>query len=296
MKLKKGGRIIVNLSTPEIKNLPESIETDNKEVSQDTVLQTLLGSIIKQPSTKVTYETHIVLFNKHIQRDWGYVTFYLERKDDMYYLPHISTITTEDNSSDRIEEIVKERIVDERPSINIEQIEHIFQNEEELFVFINDKGLNSITSENQRWFISNELNEPYINETCRNLIKFEDKIYNAISTNSVAFYSSANAYICELKNDQYVNVNKTSDLIINESQPFVEHEIIGKTYMFSLEPLNADENNRKYVYPINHPEKHLLDEINKETYDTLKNTSFITFNEGKNKMLSLKSRDLFIEV
>ena len=69
MKSKKGGRIIINLSTPEIKNLPESIQKDGKEISKDTLTQTLLGSIIKPPSTNISYETHIVLFNKHIQRD-----------------------------------------------------------------------------------------------------------------------------------------------------------------------------------------------------------------------------------
>lgn len=296
MKLKKGGRIIVNLSTPEIKNLPESIEKDGKKDRQDTITQTLFGSILKQPSKELTYETHIVLFNKHIQRDWGYLTYYLERKDDIYYLPHISTITIDEDSSDKIEEIVKDRIVTEYPSINNNQVEQIFQNGEELFVFVNDKGLNSITSENQRWFISNDLKEPYINESCRNLMKFEDKIYIAINNDRVTFYSSANAYICELKDNQYRNVNKNQESIINEAHPFVEHDIIGKTYIFSLKPLNNDENVRKYVYPINYPEKHLLDEINKETYDTLKNSSFITFNEKNSKMLSLKSRNLFIEV
>ena len=47
MRSKKGGRIIINLSTPEIKNLPESIDKNSK----DTITQTLLGSIIKTPST-----------------------------------------------------------------------------------------------------------------------------------------------------------------------------------------------------------------------------------------------------
>lgn len=296
MKSKKGGRIIINLSTPEIKNLPESIQKDGKEISKDTLTQTLLGPIIKPPSTNISYETHIVLFNKHIQRDWGYLTFYLERKDDMYYLPHISTITIDENSSDKIEEIVKERLTQEYPSIDNDQVEQIFQNGEELFVFVNDKGLNSITSENQRLFISNELKEPYINESCRNLMKFEDNIYNAINSKNVTFYSSANAYICEAKDNQYKNINKSQGSVINEAHPFVEHDIIGKTYIFSLEPLNRDENVRKYVYPINYPEKHLLDEINKETYDTLKNSSFITFNQGNSKMVSLKSRNLFIEV
>lgn len=296
MKSKKGGRIVINLSTPEIKNLPESIQKDGTEISKDTLTQTLLGSIIKTPSTNVSYETHIVLFNKHIQRDWGYLTYYLERKDDMYYLPHISTITIDEDSSDKIEEIVKERIVTEYPSLNNNQVEQIFQNGKELFVFVNDKGLNGITSENQRWFISNELKEPYINESCRNLMKFEENIYNAINNDRITFYSSANAYICELKDNQYKNINKTQGSIINEAHPFVEHDIIGKTYIFSLEPLNKDENVRKYVHPINYPEKHLLDEINKETYDTLKNSSFITFNEGKRKLVSLKSRQLFIEV
>lgn len=296
MKSKKGGRIIINLSTPEIKNLPESIQKDGKEISKDTITQTLLGSIIKTPSTNISYETHIVLFNKHIQRDWGYLTYYLERKDDMYYLPHISTISIDENSSDKIEEIVKERLTQEYPSINNNQVEQIFQNDKELFVFVNDKGLNSIVSENQRWFISNDLKEPYINESCRNLMKFEENIYNAINSNLVTFYSSASAYICELKDDQYKNLNKNLDSNVNEAHPFVEHDIIGKTYIFSLEPLNDDENVRKYIYPINHPEKHLLDEINKETYDTLKNSSFITFNERNSKMMSLKSRDLFIEV
>lgn len=296
MKSKKGGRIVINLSTPEIKNLPESIQKDGTEISKDTLTQTLLGSIINPPSTNVSYETHIVLFNKHIQRDWGYLTYYLERKDDMYYLPHISTITIDEDSSDKIEEIVKERIVTEYPSLNNNQVEQIFQNGKELFVFVNDKGLNGITSENQRWFISNELKEPYINESCRNLMKFEENIYNAINNDRITFYSSANAYICELKDNQYKNINKTQGSIINEAHPFVEHDIIGKTYIFSLEPLNKDENVRKYVHPINYPEKHLLDEINKETYDTLKNSSFITFNEGKLKLVSLKSRQLFIEV
>lgn len=296
MKSKKGGRIVINLSTPEIKNLPESIQKDGTEISKDTLTQTLLGSIIKTPSTNVSYETHIVLFNKHIQRDWGYLTYYLERKDDMYYLPHISTITIDEDSSDKIEEIVKERIVTEYPSLNNNQVEQIFQNGKELFVFVNDKGLNGITSENQRWFISNELKEPYINESCRNLMKFEENIYNAINNDRITFYSSANAYICELKDNQYKNINKTQGSIINEAHPFVEHDIIGKTYIFSLEPLNKDENVRKYVHPINYPEKHLLDKINKETYDTLKNSSFITFNEGKRKLVSLKSRQLFIEV
>lgn len=292
MRSKKGGRIIINLSTPEIKNLPESIDKNSK----DTFTQTLLGSIIKTPSTSVSYETHIVLFNKHIQRDWGYLTYYLERKDDIYYLPHISTITIDEGSSDKIEEIVKERVVTEYPSINNNQVEQIFQNGEELFVFVNDKGLNSITSENQRWFISNDLKEPYVNESCRNLMKFEENIYNTINDDIVTFYSSANAYICEAKDNQYKNINKSQGSVINEAHPFVEHDIIGKTYIFSLEPLNKDENVRKYVYPINYPEKHLLDEINKETYDTLKNASFITFNEGNSKMVSLKSRNLFIEV
>jgi len=296
MKSKKGGRIIIDLSTPEIKSLPESIQKDGTEIRKDTLTQTLFGSIVKTPSVNVSYETHIVLFNKHSQRDWGYLTYYLERKDDIYYLPHISTITIDEASSNKIEEIVKERIATEYPAINNNQIEHIFQNGEELFVFINDKGLNSIASENQRWFISKELNEPYINESCRNFMKFEDKIYNAINNDLVTFYSSANAYICELEDKLYKNVNKKQDSIINEAHPFVEHDIIGKTYIFSLEPLNNDENVRKYIYPINHPEKHLLDEINKETYDTLKNSSFITFNERNNKMISLKSRNLFIEV
>lgn len=296
MKVKKGGRIVVNLSTPEIKNLPESMENDGKEVSQNTIAQTLLGPIIKAPTKNVSYETHVVLFNKHIQRDWGYLTFYLERKEDVYYLPHISTITIDDNSIEKIEDIVKERVTLEYPSINMNQIEQIFKNEGELFVFINDEGLNSITSENQRWFNSNELKEPYINESCRNLMKFEEQVYNSLNEKGVAFYSSGNAYICELKDTQYENAIKKGDLIVNENHPFVEHNIIGKTYMFSIEPLNKDENIRKYVYPINYPEIHSLDDINEETYNTLKNSSFITFKEGKNKMISLKSRHLFIEV
>ena len=229
--------IIINLSTPEIKNLPESIDKNSK----DTITQTLLGSIIKTPSTNVSYETHIVLFNKHIQRDWGYLTYYLERKDDIYYLPHISTITIDKGSSDKIEEIVKERVVAEYPSINNNQVEQIFQNGEELFVFVNDKGLNSITSDNQRWFISNDLKEPYVNETCRNLMKFEENIYNAINDDLVTFYSSASAYICEVEDNQYKNLNKNSDSNINEAHQFVEHDNIGKTYIFSMKQLNKDK-------------------------------------------------------
>ena len=60
-------------------------------------------------------------------------------------MPHISTITIDEGSSDKIEEIVKERVVAEYPSINNNQVEQIFQNGEELFVFVNDKGLNSIS-------------------------------------------------------------------------------------------------------------------------------------------------------
>ena len=293
---KKGGRIIINLSTPEIKNLPESISKDGEEIHQESIIQNFLGSIIKQQANEVSYETHIVLFNKHTQREWGYLTFYLERKEDTYYLPHIKTITVNNDSDNKIDEIIKERIVTEYPSINANQIEQIFQNDNELFVFINDMSLNSITSDNQRWFISNELNEPYINETCRNLMKFETKIYNELSDVRVTYYSSGNAYICKLNGNQYENVIKTGESIINENQPFIEHEIIGKTYIFSIEPLNNNNQIRKYVYPKNHPETHLLDKINKETYETLKNTSFIVFNENNNKMISLKSRNLFIEL
>lgn len=290
MKSKKGGRIIINLSTPEIHNLPESMNDSAAAASTDSIIDNLLGSIVNK--TEETYTIHLVLFNCFKQRDWGYLKFYLEKHDDMYFLPSIKTTLTIDNN---VDDTIKKLIIDRHKQINSHQIKDIFQDKDNLYAFIDDNRENSMASENQRWFISSEMNESYVHETCRNMMNYESIIYNALSDATTRIYSSSYAYICTLENQQYINVEK-SDANRNEDHPITEHNVIGRTHIFSTTLLTGINNNaRKYVYPANKENIHVVDIISQDTYATLKDTSVITFNENGNKLVSIKPRNLFIE-
>jgi hypothetical protein len=285
---KTGGRIIINLSTPEIKNLPESL--DNTKTSSESMVESLFGSIAKDPET--SYTIHIVLFNSYKQHDWGYLKFYLEKNNDMYHLPSIQT-TFETN--DNIEDAIKDVIFDSYAGIEVEQIKQIFQDKENLYVFIDDKEMNSIRSDNQRWFISSEMEEPYIHESCSNVMKYETTIYNALSNANTEFYSSSYIYICNLENGKYTNVLR-GHTNHNEMHPIIEHNIVGRTHIFSTTPLSSSDNEiRTYVYPTNKSNNHILNDIDENIYSTLKDTSLITFNENDIKFVSIKPRNLFIE-
>ncbi len=285
---KTGGRIIINLSTPEIKNLPESL--DNGTTYTESIVESLLGSITKDPKT--SYTIHIVLFNSFKQHEWGYLKFYLEKKDDMYHLPSIQTTF---GTNDNVEDSIKKVIIDSYAEIDVEQITQIFQDNENLYVFIDDKGMNHLRSDNQRWFISGEMKESYIHKSCSNMMKYEATIYKVLSDNKTEFYSSSYIYICNLENGKYTNLEK-GHATHNENHPTIDDNVIGRTHIFSTTPLSNSANKlRRYIYPTNKSNNHLLNEIDEKIYSTLKDTSLITFNENNINFVSIKPRNLFIE-
>jgi hypothetical protein len=289
MKSTKGGRIVIDLSTPEVKNLPESI--DGRVPKTDTIIESIFGSIIK--NKEIHYTIHIALFNCFKQHDWGYLKFYLEKNNDIYHLP---TVDIKMSNDDNVEDAIKQAINEKYNQLDLTRITQVFQDNNNLYVLLDDDMLNSLSSDNQRWFISNEMNEPYVHELCRNVMKYEEKFNTELSNDATTIYSSDYAYICALENEKYVNVIKNGENH-TENHPIIEHNIIGRTHIFSANPLDDGVDNiRKYVYPINTENTHILDVVNKDNYATLKDTSLIKFNDAdKNKLISIKPRKFFIE-